>query len=498
MTPRWLWSPTEDQILTTRFMRNRPLFETLWTGVLPALRARTGRPLRVLVWACSTGAEVYTLRSSCAPDMVAEVWGADVNEGAIGEACRGLYRADRWHSLLDAERPLLTEDEVTALFEPLVDADGDTRYSVRPAHRRGVRFVVADLFAAVGEVPARAFDLVVCNNLLLHLHPESALAAVGRLRRYVRGWGALVLSGTHPTVRAQAAAEHGLQPWPQALEAIAEGGDGVSAAWSLTPRPAWAWPPVPRDDPAYLVKRCEIFSVAPAADLADVSPPRGSRRRDEATFALFDREPRCLPLVTLEELFADLVFRADADTVPALYQDNYYPVYEALARYLAPRSILEIGTRFGYSLVPLTRGALAAGARRLQVLSIDMESYDNAFPCGSQEVARRNFEACIGPLCAQSEVEVDFVVGDSHAVRLPPEWRFDLVHVDGDHSEEGAYRDIVDAFALLRPGGVMLVDDLDQPAVWAGYRRAVTALGLAAADCAFVAHKHGLGVLRAS
>jgi len=496
MSTAWLWSPSEDQLLTTRFMRNRALFENLACDLLPELRAQRRRPLRVLVWACSTGAEVYTLRLLCPPDLVAEVWGADVNPTALDEAARGVYASEAFHSLLDGERSLLTAAEVEALFERWTGAEGATRFGVRAEHRRGVRFVVADLFAPPVDVPEAEFDLVLCNNLLLHLQPDAALAAIGRLRRYVRGDGALVLAGCQPAVRARAVAVHGLRPWTTALEAIAAGWDGVSAAWDLSPRPVWAWPTPSPADPDYVGKRCEVFTVAPLPDPDGKSPVRGPRRRDEATLWLFDREPRCLSLRTLEELFADLVFRADPDTVPALYQDNYYPIYEALARYLEPRSILEIGTRFCYSLVPLTRGALAAGAKSLKVVSIDLESYANAFPCSSQEVARRNFEACIGPLCHDREVEVDFVVGDSHTVVLPSDWSFDLVHVDGDHSEDGACRDIVAAFARLRPGGVVLVDDLDQPAVFAGYRRAVATLGLPPGERAFVAHKHGLGLLR--
>ncbi|MEZ5964212.1 MAG: CheR family methyltransferase [Planctomycetota bacterium] len=499
MTVQWLWTPHGDQLLTTRFMRNRTLFAALAHELLPRLRERAGRPLKVLVWACASGAEAYTLRAVCPRDLVGEVWGADIHADSIAEAQRGVYTAGCWQALLDPEQPLLRADEIEAMFVLEVGGDGDTRYRVRDELREGARFVVADLFAASSPLPKAAFDVVLCNNLLLHLQPPSVLRAVELLRAYVRAPGAMVLSGCRPDVRAHAAEQFALRPWLHAVDAIADGWNGVSSAWDLSPRPVWAWPPVPRSDPDYLRKRCEVFEVDAAvpADLGDPAPARGSRRRDEATFWLFDRAPRCLPLRTLEEIFADLVFRADAATVPALYQDNYYPVYEALARYLQPRRILEIGTRFGYSLVPLVLGALAQRPRHLQVLSIDMESYDNAFPCSSQEVARRNFEACIGPRCGDTEVEVDFVVGDSHAVQLPESWRFDLIHVDGDHSEQGAFLDIVDSFARLQPGGVMIVDDIDQPDVLAGYRRAVSHLRLDAADCAFVAHKHGLGVLRA-
>lgn len=39
------------------------------------------------------------------------------------------------------------------------------------------------------------------------------------------------------------------------------------------------------------------------------------------------------------------------------------------------------------------------------------------------------------------------------------EERFDLIHIDGDHSEEGAYQDIIMCKDLLKEGGVIIMDD---------------------------------------
>jgi predicted O-methyltransferase YrrM len=53
-----------------------------------------------------------------------------------------------------------------------------------------------------------------------------------------------------------------------------------------------------------------------------------------------------------------------------------------------------------------------------------------------------------------------------------PARSFDLVYVDGDHSYAAAYSDIYQAMRLVRPGGVILVDDID----WPGPARAVREL----------------------
>jgi hypothetical protein len=39
--------------------------------------------------------------------------------------------------------------------------------------------------------------------------------------------------------------------------------------------------------------------------------------------------------------------------------------------------------------------------------------------------------------------------------------RFDLIYIDGDHRRAGAYRDCVLSWALLKSGGMLLIDDYD-------------------------------------
>jgi predicted O-methyltransferase YrrM len=60
---------------------------------------------------------------------------------------------------------------------------------------------------------------------------------------------------------------------------------------------------------------------------------------------------------------------------------------------------------------------------------------------------------------------IEFVVGDSAAV-LPPFLRrhadlyFDLITVDGDHSERGARADLLAVLPRLKVGGALVFDDL--------------------------------------
>jgi predicted O-methyltransferase YrrM len=45
-----------------------------------------------------------------------------------------------------------------------------------------------------------------------------------------------------------------------------------------------------------------------------------------------------------------------------------------------------------------------------------------------------------------------------------PGVRFDLINVDGDHSDEGAWADLVAVAELVSPGGYIVFDDLIHPA----------------------------------
>ncbi len=53
--------------------------------------------------------------------------------------------------------------------------------------------------------------------------------------------------------------------------------------------------------------------------------------------------------------------------------------------------------------------------------------------------------------------------GDSHQIALSwkKEEEIDLLHIDGDHSEEGACRDVTDYVPLLARSGIIVLDDHD-------------------------------------
>jgi predicted O-methyltransferase YrrM len=77
-----------------------------------------------------------------------------------------------------------------------------------------------------------------------------------------------------------------------------------------------------------------------------------------------------------------------------------------------------------------------------------------------------------GPALVRSELArvdfrggLEFVLGDSHKVlpayfREHPEVYFDLITVDGDHSEAGARADLATVLPRLKVGGALVFDDI--------------------------------------
>lgn len=144
-------------------------------------------------------------------------------------------------------------------------------------------------------------------------------------------------------------------------------------------------------------------------------------------------------------------------------EKTYYASYAGIARKYAPRRVMEIGVRFGYSGIAITSGALAGGASPpVWYVGVDAEFFggytrDQGYGnYRSNAVAAENFKRF------RPGVETEFFTCDTRN-GLPEAIltrRFDLINVDGDHSFEGAYGDLNRVWPLLAPGGIIIVDDI--------------------------------------
>lgn len=136
-----------------------------------------------------------------------------------------------------------------------------------------------------------------------------------------------------------------------------------------------------------------------------------------------------------------------------LQDSKCYAWYYAIGQYYLPESILEIGCRFGYSLLSLLKGvATKKSLSGTWATAVDNESY---VP-GSMKIVAE----CLSKLglAGYALLKADTRKELSQTMTLS---KANMVHVDADHTEQGAYNDVRRAWDLCLPGGVILVDDVD-------------------------------------
>jgi len=130
----------------------------------------------------------------------------------------------------------------------------------------------------------------------------------------------------------------------------------------------------------------------------------------------------------------------------------------AAAQLLRPQHYLEIGVRRGRSMV-----IVAAQCSECNIVGFDLweSNYANMLNPGPgfvrDEMKKLGHK---GPL--------ELISGNSHET-LPRYFRehqdafFDLITVDGDHSEQGSEQDLRDVLPRLKIGGVIVFDDICHP-----------------------------------
>lgn len=132
---------------------------------------------------------------------------------------------------------------------------------------------------------------------------------------------------------------------------------------------------------------------------------------------------------------------------------------------------LEVGVGRGHSFVLVCLAVEVFGGRLEYGVGIDawVENYGGEPNPGAAQVYR-----LLEDVGAWGCEPVTLITGDSHVElmklrgsgylvgvgRVKPRPTFNLILVDGDHTDEGAAQDLEDAFALLEPGGFLVFDDV--------------------------------------
>jgi len=139
--------------------------------------------------------------------------------------------------------------------------------------------------------------------------------------------------------------------------------------------------------------------------------------------------------------------------------DTFWNVHIALcffAKHISPTSYLEIGTRTGGSFCP----TINSGHPKLAV-SVDIREGTYADLPNSYDFASKQIQSFIETQSLDTEALL--FKGSSHDLLKDikqSNLKFELINVDGDHTKEGAWKDLENAKDLLHETGAIIFDDI--------------------------------------
>ena len=141
-----------------------------------------------------------------------------------------------------------------------------------------------------------------------------------------------------------------------------------------------------------------------------------------------------------------------------------------LARRVQPASYLEIGVRRGKSMAQVVTNQPACDIVGIDLWVSPYGGVDNPGPAFVEDEMRRlGHRGLLELRSGDSRSLVPQLIAET------PGRRFDIITVDGDHTDDGAWADLCATVELLRPGGWLLFDDLVHPLhtllpVWQRFR----------------------------
>jgi chemotaxis protein methyltransferase CheR len=194
----------------TRFFREPDQFEALRDTVIPQIIQRRAKEKKIYLWsaACSTGEEAYSIAMlvrEALPEN--EKWrvnllATDLRGSAIVLATQARYPLSALRSIDPSIR--------NACFAKAEMNGRERLYAVLPEVRSMVSFRRANLYSAsFWKNLSHPFDLILCNNLLMHFHALAAKQTVERLADAMKRDGLLMVMKNeisyvdHPQLRIE-------------------------------------------------------------------------------------------------------------------------------------------------------------------------------------------------------------------------------------------------------------------------------------------------------
>jgi len=263
----------------TFFFRNRPELELLRRLVN---RKAPAASLEVSVFACSKGAEVYSIAwtiRSARPDLKVRLHAFDISQEIVEFAKNGAYSIRRppsacafrhqeaseedkltWNTYRDqgARQDLsiferMTEREMQAMF----DQEGD-HVKAKAWLKEGIIWYTRD----AGDPELASIlcpqDILVANRFLCHMAAPSAEKCLRNIARMVKPDGYLFVSGVDLDVRTMVARDLGWKPVPDLLREVYEGDVSLMNGWPLE---WWGQEPFMTARPDYTTRYACAFQL---------------------------------------------------------------------------------------------------------------------------------------------------------------------------------------------------------------------------------------------
>lgn len=133
-------------------------------------------------------------------------------------------------------------------------------------------------------------------------------------------------------------------------------------------------------------------------------------------------------------------------------------VLHAVTSVLQPQNYLEIGVRRGRSCAVVAASCPAVNIYGFDMWMQDYAGMENPGPdFVAQELKKIGHKGNLSLISGNSQQTVP------EFFQKHPEIYFDMITVDGDHSEQGARLDLENCLPRLKQGGVILLDDIVHP-----------------------------------
>lgn len=149
---------------------------------------------------------------------------------------------------------------------------------------------------------------------------------------------------------------------------------------------------------------------------------------------------------------------------------------------------IEIGLGYGMSTLYICQGLLmTANAEALHV-AIDPHQATRFANCAFQFLDDAGVREIVEHHAEESQVVLPRFLSDGR--------RFDLAFIDGNHRFDGVFLDLVYLGRLIRPGGIVFVDDYQLPSVTKAVSFCITNLGWTVEELSTADGHHHWAVLR--